>query len=82
MFRCYIYTNYTPVGGRPVHRNATYRCYDTKCCVILFFFIISSLNASKCFEHYVLIIMRSKLHCTASGIVTICRWPSGAQVGR
>jgi len=28
----------------------------------------------------VLIIMRSKLYYTASGIVTLCRWPSGAQV--
>ena len=28
----------------------------------------------------VLIIRRSKLYYTASGIVTLCRWPSGAQV--
>jgi len=28
----------------------------------------------------VLIIMRSKLYYTASGIVTLCRWSSGAQV--
>ena len=27
----------------------------------------------------VLIIRRSKLYYTASGIVTLCRWPSGAQ---
>ena len=33
-------------------------------------FIISLLYASKCFEHYVLIIRRSKLYCTASSIVT------------
>jgi len=30
----------------------------------------------------VLIIKRSKLYYTASGIVTLCRWPSGAQVER
>ena len=28
----------------------------------------------------VLIIRRLKLYYTASGIVTLCRWPSGAQV--
>jgi len=33
-------------------------------------FIISLLYASTCFKHYVLIIRRSKLYCTASGIVT------------
>ena len=41
------------------------------------------LNASTCFEYYVLIIRRSKLYYTASDIITICRWwPSGAQVER
>jgi len=30
----------------------------------------------------VLIIRRSKLYYTASGIVTLCRWPSRAQVER
>jgi len=30
----------------------------------------------------VLITRRSKLYYTASGIITICRWPSGAQVER
>jgi len=34
------------------------------------FFIISLLYASTCFEHYVLIIRRSKLYYTASGIIT------------
>jgi len=34
------------------------------------FLKISSLYASTCFEHYVLIIRRSKLYYTASGIVT------------
>ena len=30
----------------------------------------------------VLIIRRSKLYYTASGIFTLCRWPSGAHVER
>ena len=34
------------------------------------FFIISSLYASTCFEHYLLIIRRSKLYYTASDIIT------------
>ena len=34
------------------------------------FFIISLLYASTCFEHYALIIRRSKLYYTASGIIT------------
>jgi len=33
-------------------------------------FTISLFHASTCFEHYVLIIRRSKLHYTASGIIT------------
>jgi len=33
-------------------------------------------------SNVVLIIRRSKLYYTASGIVTPCRWPSGAQVER
>ena len=33
-------------------------------------FIISLLYASTCFEHYVLIIRRSKLYYTASSIIT------------
>jgi len=47
-----------------------------------FCFIISLLYSSTCFEHYALIIRRSKLYYTASGIITPCRWPSGAQVER
>ena len=39
--------------------------YCTKSC-----FIISLLYASTCFEHYVLIIRRSKLYYTASVIIT------------
>ena len=40
--------------------------------------LISLLNASTCFEHYVLVIRMSKFYYTASGIITLCRWPSGA----
>ena len=36
-----------------------------------FCFTISSFHASTCFEHYVLIIRRSKLHYTAAGIITL-----------
>ena len=35
-----------------------------------FCFTISLFHACTCFEHYVLIIRRSKLHYTAPGIVT------------
>jgi len=35
-----------------------------------FLFLISLLYASTCFEHYVLIIRRSKLYYTASDIIT------------
>jgi len=35
-----------------------------------FCFTVSSFYASTCFEHHVLIIRRSKLHYTASGIIT------------
>ena len=31
------------------------------------------------FRPYVLIIRRAKLYYTASCIITLCRWPSGAQ---
>ena len=58
----------------PLHlRNEPTWC--TKSC-----FIVSLLNASTCFEHYALIIRRSKVYYTASGIDTVWRWPSGAQV--
>ena len=32
---------------------------------------VSLFHASTCFEHYVLIVRRSKLYYTASGIVTL-----------
>jgi len=35
-----------------------------------FCFIVSLFHASTCFEHHVLIIRRSKLYYTASGIIT------------
>jgi len=41
---------------------------------------MSLFHASTCFEHYVPIVRRSKLYYRASGIITLCRWPSGAQV--
>jgi len=44
-------------------------------------FIISLLYSSTCFENYVLIIRQSKLYYTTCGIITLCRWPSGAQDG-
>ena len=34
------------------------------------------------FRAQVLIVRRSKLYYTASGIITLCRWMSGAQVER
>jgi len=36
-----------------------------------FCFTISLFHASTCFEHHVLIIRRSKLYYTASGIITL-----------
>ena len=33
-------------------------------------------------SNVVLIIRKSILYYTASGIITLCRWPSGAQVER
>ena len=35
-----------------------------------FFFTMSLFHASTCFEHHVLIVRRSKLYYTASGITT------------
>ena len=34
------------------------------------FFTVSLFHASTCFEHHVLIVRRSKLYYTASGIIT------------
>jgi len=48
---------------------------------VQFLFIISLLYASAYFEDYVLISRRSKLYYTASGIITLCRWPSGTPDG-
>ena len=46
------------------------------------YFIISSLYASTCFTHYVLIIRRSKIVLYSIWYHHTCRWPSGAQVER
>jgi len=42
-------------------------------------FIISLLYSSTCFEHCCAHHQEVKLYYTAYGIVTLCRWPSGAQ---
>ena len=46
------------------------------------YFTIRPLQSSTCFEHYMLIIRRTKCIVAASGIVTLSQWPSGAQVER
>jgi len=46
-----------------------------------FCFTINLFHASTCFEHHVLIIRRSKLYYTASGMITLCGWPSRAPDG-
>jgi len=37
----------------------------------IFCFTVILFHASVCFEHHVLVIRRSKLHYTASGIITL-----------
>ena len=46
----------------------------------LFDFTIRLLCSSTCFEHYMLIIRRLNRTDAASGIVTLSKWLSGAQV--
>ena len=46
-----------------------------------FYFIICLLQSSTCFEQRMLIIRRSNCINTASGIVTLCKWPSGEPDG-
>ena len=48
----------------------------------LLYFTIRPLQSSTCFEHYMLIIRRLNCIDEASGIVTLSKWPSGAQVER
>ena len=48
----------------------------------LLYFTIRLLCSSTCFEHYMLIIRRLNCIDAASGIVTLSKWPSGAQVER
>jgi len=43
-------------------------------------FLISLLYSSTCFEHCCAHHQEVKLYYTASGVVTLCRWLSGAQV--
>ena len=44
--------------------------------------IMSVFHASTCFEHMCSTSGRANLYYTASDIITLCRWPSGAQVER
>ena len=54
----------TPIGGRPVHRLREDQLDELN-------FLMSLFHASTCFQHYVLIVRRSKLYYTASGIITL-----------
>jgi hypothetical protein len=44
--------------------------------------LVRLLYSSTCFEHYTLIIRMLNCIVSASGIVTVSQWPSGAQVER
>ena len=48
----------------------------------LLYFTIRPLQSSTCFEHFMPIIRRLNCIDAASGIVTLSKWPSGAQVER
>ena len=48
----------------------------------LLYFTTHLLWSSTCFEHYMIIIRRLNCIDAASGIVTLSKWPSGAQVER
>ena len=48
----------------------------------LLYFTIRLLLSSTCFEHYMPIIRRLNYIDAASGIVTLRKWPSVAQVER
>ena len=48
----------------------------------LLYFTIRLLLSSTCFEHYMLIVRRVNCIDAASGIVTLSKWLSGAQVER
>ena len=48
----------------------------------LLYFSLRLLRSSTCFEHYMLIIRRLNCNDAPSGIVTLIKWPSGAQVER
>jgi len=49
---------------------------------LLLYFTIHLLYSSTCFEHHMLIIRRLNCIDAASGIVTLSKWPSGAQFER
>ena len=48
----------------------------------LLYFTIRLLRSSTCFEYYTLIVRRLNCIDAASGIVTLSKWLSGAQVER
>jgi len=48
----------------------TYRCDDTRRCVMQFLFYNKFISCLYMFRAHVLIIRRSKFHYTASGIIT------------
>ena len=66
------------------------RCLTDICLILgndqldtqLLYFTIRLLWSSTCFQHYMLIIRRLNFIHAASGIVTLIKWLSGAQVER
>ena len=64
------------VLSQPVHRTSTYSV--TIPYTVQYSFDLLMMRTTV--FHYVLIIRRSKLYYTTSGIITSCRCPSGAQV--
>ena len=69
MFRAHAHHQEVKIALHSLWYHYTYRCVDTRGCVMQICFTISLFHASTCFEH-MLIIRRSKLHYTASGIIT------------
>jgi len=50
----------TTVGGRPVHRMATYICDDTRCCMYNFDLLMMSTYFSKHVEAYNNLIIKQE----------------------
>jgi len=48
-------------NAQPVHRTATYRCDDTRCCIIQFWPLIMSKECSKDVEEYNKLIINKNL---------------------